>query len=367
MKPIILILIHFVYLTSVNAADVSREIKTPSNFLESSKIEITVKKKVYQITGPSSESEVDVRSLSAQDMESFLKTRAEFLNQAAVGLQSLKWGFGTGVIIKNHFQYKADQRSRRALIDSAADFPTGVRDDILMAIQQQDAELQKKWSDIKNRSFSEKSESVITSILNTIDRQLWRQAVVVAHANEFGVLAAIGVEAEGGVRNQKGWGGLTDLGISIGYNRDDKSIAIQVFHDWEPYISTQMPVFFIGGIVTKAGLYVSHQGQDLTATGTSFYPPMTPGFSSSTNRSFMAGFSSGLTYPPSPIGDMLTYSNKLSQTTLVRVSLSHLTKGFVRIQSGALKQVSKLVTTSVKAFIKKFRSESLANKCENLF
>lgn len=364
MKFIIVCTVYLSFLNSATAAEFKDQ---SQSLLDVSKIEISAKKKVYQISGPSSQDEVDISALSSQDMESFLKTRREFLTQAAVGLQSLKWGFGTGVVIKNHFQFKADQESRRALIESAAGLTAGQRDDILLAIQRQEVEIEKNWADIRNKSFSEKSDSVVLAILNSIDRQLWRQAAIVAHANEFGVLAAVGVEAEGGVRNKKGWGGLTDIGISIGFNRDDKAIAIQIFHDWEPYSSTQMPAFFIGGIVTKAGLYVSHQSSDLTAKGTSFYPPMTPGFSTSTNRSFMAGFSSGLTWPPSPIGDMLTYTNKLSQTTLIRISLSHLTKGFVRIQSGALKQISKIGFASVKTFANKFRSQPLVNKCENLF
>ena len=158
---------------------------------------------------------------------------------------------------------------------------------------------------------------MITRTLNLLDAQLWTQASIVAHANEFGVLAAVGLQAEGGNSAGVGRGGLADIGISLGFNRDEKSIAIQIFNDRETFKSTEMPMVMIAGLVGKAGFYVANQGKNLSAEGSSFYPPVAPAFSSSTNRSFMIGASSGLTWPPSPLGDLLTYTNKLKQTIIV--------------------------------------------------
>lgn len=230
---------------------------------------------------------------------------------------------------------------------------SSARDDLLMSIQNGENEFNERLDSSRHKTFDEKANLIISSILSSIDSQLWRQARIVAHANEFGIMVAAGIEAEGGARNKKGWGGLTDIGISLGYNRDEKAMAIQIFHGLEPFESTQMPVVFIAGLVAKAGLYVANQGHDLTAVGSSFYPPMAPGFSSQTNRSFMAGFSSGLTWPPSPIGDMLTYSNKLKQTVLFRLTLSPLTKGFIRVQSGALNQVINAAYLPIKKLLLK--------------
>lgn len=128
-----------------------------------------------------------------------------------------------------------------------------------------------------------------------------------------------------------------------------------------------MPVIFIAGLVTKIGFYVANQGKNLNSHGTSFYPPVVPGFSTSTNQKFMTGFSSGLTWPPSPISDMLTYSNKVSQTTLLRLTISPIIKGFVHIQSGALQQLSKIQLFSMKDMLQKFKEKTAVLECTALF
>ena len=115
------------------------------------------------------------------------------------------------------------------------------------------------------------------------------------------------------------------------------------------------------------GIYFSNQDKDLTAKGTSFYPPMVPGFSSTTDRSFMVGGSSGLTWPPSPIGDILTYSNKLTQTGLIRISVSKLTKGFIRIQTASLKNIMKATYESTKSVMQSLRNKPGANACYGIF
>ncbi len=328
-------------------------------------LDIFVKKSTFAITGPSNEQMelMGVNQLSQTDFDNFLKTRYDFLNHAARLLQNLKYGFGVGYIIKDKYQFYKEKKQIQELIELANTIDSSARYDMLNSAQQGKEELQYRISESKDKTFSTKANQVILSILGSIDSQLWHQASIVSHANEFGIMLAAGAEAEGGGRNTKGWGGLTDIGISLGYNRDEKAVAIQIFHDLEPFQSTQMPMVFIAGLVAKAGIYVANQGEDLTARGSSFYPPMAPGFSSQTNRSFMAGFSSGMTWPPSPIGDMLTYSNKLKQTTLFRLTLSPLTKGFIRIRSGALKEIINAAYIPIKNLILK----PSAYKCSSLF
>lgn len=370
MLNFILILLNILFISTSYANEIiSVTEETNINTIDSNKFEIVLKKNKYLIEGPQEKDKIEFvqDSLSRKDLESFLKTRIDFLTQAAKALQALKWGFGVGVLVKNHFQFNSEKKQIDELLKYSNSMDSGARDDIRLAIEIEKPLFEQKWSDLKNKTFSEQSNEAISRVLNRLDNQLWDQANIVANANEFGVLAAIGVEAEGGVKNNKGWGGLTDLGISIGFNRDDKSIAIQIFHDLEPYKSTQMPMMFIAGLVTKAGFYIANQEKKLTAKGTSFYPPMVPGFSSSTERSFMAGFSSGLTWPPSPLGDMLTYSNKLSQTTLVRISISRLTKGFIRIQSASLKQILKVNSISLKNLLRDIKSSVRKNQCSLLF
>ena len=335
-------------------------------------IEIQLPKTRYVVPAPEELTVIEntKKILSATDYQSFLQTRSDFLQKAAQGLQALKYGFGFGVVVKNYFQFRSEKKSVQKLVSESKNWITGDRDDLLLAIQRNENALSEKQQLLRDQSITQKADQVTASILNSLDRQLWEQSAIVAHANEFGIVAAVGVQAEGGTRaTAKGWGGLTDIGISIGYNRDDKTLAIQIFHELESFKSTQMPMVAIGGALVKAGFYVANQNEELTARGSSFYPPMAPGFSTSTNHSFMAGFSSGLTWPPSPLEDMLTYSNQLSQTTLLRITFSPLTKGFVRIQSGALKQIYSLSLLSIKKVLQILRPSSLPTSawCSSLF
>jgi hypothetical protein len=332
-------------------------------------LEITLKKSAYQLEAPLSGIERIEEILTPEDQASFLATRKEFLSLAAKGLQSLKMGFGVGVTMKNYFRFLKEKRQTKKLLEESLNWSPGQRDDLLMAIQRNEPELNRRRTIEKNKLLSQKADEAIQMILNSLDRQLWEQAEIVAHANEFGFMVAAGIELEGGTRAGKGWGGLTDLGVSIGFNKDEKSLAIQVFHDMEKFKSTQMPMVFIAGAVGKGGFYVANQNEqkNTDSKGTSFYPPMAPGFSSSTNRSFMAGASSGLTWPPSPLGDMLTYTNTLNQVTLLRVTISPLTKGFFRIKSDALKKTVSFTLESIKKLMTKLGISSPVNQCSALF
>ena len=330
-------------------------------------LEIQIKKQSYIVLAEGIEFQHVKNNLSEEDYVSFLQTRTEVLNRAAQGLQALKVGFGIGVIIKDHFYFRAEKKLSEQLTKEAEGMNQSQREDILQAVKRSEHELAKNRKNNENKTFKEKSDALITLILNKLDAQLWTQAAIVSHANEFGVLAAIGLQAEGGNSAGVGRGGLTDIGLSFGYNKDEKSMAFQFFNGRETFKSTDMPIIMIAGLVGKAGFYAANQGKDLSAQGTSFYPPVAPAFSTSTNRSVLVGFSSGLTWPPSPIGDLLTYTNQMKQTTLVRLTLSPLTKGFVRLKFGAVNELLSATLVGIKDLISFFRSETRSVQCERLF
>lgn len=351
----------------INEIDV--EIPSQIEVSVSNSVHIQLKKSSYLVHAPDQLKQEFALSLPAGEYKKFLHNRNFFLTHAAKALQSLKWGFGIGSILKNHFQYRAEINNHKQLFQMSKNLDESARSDVLNSIQIATSESEERRELDKQKTFSQKSDEVILKILHSIDAQLWNQAPIVANSNEYGMLLSVSAQIEGG-RAEKGWGGLTDIGISLGYNRDEKSLAIQIFQNLEKYKSTEMPAVFVAGFSTKAGFYMANQNEKLNSKGSSFYPPFIPAFSISTDRSFMSGFSTGLpflNFPPSPIGDILTYVNSMRQSVLLRLTLSPLTSGFVRVNSGPIQAALKYTMESVKSATESVRLSFSKNKCATIF
>lgn len=281
-----------------------------------------------------SEAQKKLDSLSQQERKSFFSTRADFLRLAAIGLQKIKVGFGIGAVIYNKVSFYRHRKDTQKYFDLAETMSGDSRQSLISSIISYDEEMQTKQEMFESLSLKEKGDEIILRMLQSLDRTLWEGAPIVSRANEFGVMAAIGPQLEAGTYSGNKIGGLFDIGLSLGYNRDQKALVFQIFRDKEKFVSTQMPAIFIAGVVVKAGPTIANQKRELTTRGISFYPPMVPGFSTTTELSFNAGFSSGLTWPPSPLGDMLTYANESERRVWIRMTFSPLQKGFVSIRQG---------------------------------
>lgn len=238
----------------------------------------------------------------------------------------------------------------------------GLSDEIKEMIRQDQENHPEKYKDL-NRS--ERVKEKIHSILRATDAKLWAQSPLVANANQFSFLFAAELQAEGGSQTKK-WGGLYDLGFTLGYNTDTKAVVFQIFRNRETFESTIMPALAVGGVVVKMGPHISRSNMDssLQTTGQSFYPPFVPGYQSTTKESFSFGFSSGLTWPPSPFGDMLTYSNSLDHKVILKISFSKTFMGFVRVQTNFK---SKTLQVVQKKFAELFNPRPMANSCHALF
>lgn len=97
--------------------------------------------------------------------------------------------------------------------------------------------------------------------MRATDLKLWSQSPLVANANQFSFLFAAELQAEGGTKSKK-WGGLYDLGFSVGYNTDTKSVVFQIFRNRETFESTLMPGVAVGGVVVKVGPQISRVSSD---------------------------------------------------------------------------------------------------------
>lgn len=342
----------------------SHEIRVPEASVESISDNLTIKvgKSTYVIEAPASAERSAYDSLPPEEKTSFLKNRQNFLASLARGLQALRYGFGIGSVVKDTLRYSLRPLGDDLLLSRAQDMPPGVRVEFLEAYQRVLRERAEADEARMKRTFKEKSEEVISSMLRGLDRQLWSQAPLLAHANEFGVMASVGLQALGGV-DRKGWGGIFDLGLSVGYNRDSRSVVFQLFRNFERFQSTAMKAVFVAGILGKLGMYIANQKTgELRRQGTTFYPPVIPGFSSSTSTSFSTGLSTGLNIPPPPFGDLLTYSTRLNQGILLRITISPVMPGFIRLQTGFGLHTLKFIIEPVTSAINSARTLTMSRR-----
>lgn len=298
-------------------------------------------------------------SLSGKEQSQFLEKRALILQKLESGLNKSRWVFyltdfvssGLGAI-KNLIMY-----------DSLADQPSDEIKEMIRIDQELNPE---KYQDKK---LSARIDEKIKSILKATDFKLWSQAPLVANSNQFSLMAAVEIQAEGGTNIHK-WGGLYDLGLTIGYNTDSKAVIFQIFRNRETFKSSMMPAVAVGGVVGKIGPLISRANDEtsLHTTGESFYPPMVPGYQSTTKESFTFGFSSGLTIPPSPFGDMLTYTNTLDQKIILKVSFSKTYIGFMRVKMDLSSDTLKMVQEKFTDIFKTRPAQGIeANSCQALF
>lgn len=309
----------------------------------------------------SKEFEFFKNELSEAEKASFLNTRKDLLHFAAKALQSLKFGLGFGVVLKDKIQFIAQKKEIHELYDEVQLLQGSHREDRLLALQKYEDDFNDRFKQKSSQSLKEKVDFIIVNVLRNLDAKLWSQSSLVAHSNEFGFMVSVGAIAEGGKNSGQGWGGLADIGISIGYNKDQKAFVFQVFRDVEKFSSTEMPTIFLAGFVGKAGFLMTKQHDELHLHGITFYPPVAPAYSMTSPRSFSIGGSTGLTWPPSPLGDLLTYSNQFQQNTWLRVTVSPLVKGYVRRSSNLMKDVKTIQLLSVDLFLKLFKKLKMSS------
>jgi hypothetical protein len=344
--------------------DVEMDAPAATTTHENQELEIKVGLRVYKLQDPSAGSveRAHFEQLSAQERDVFIHNRAVFLSQAARALQVMKYGFGIGSLVKEKIKFGLrswrDDRAMKSILELDT---TGQKD----ALAARDRTLEQRAleaEELARLTLKSRSENMIQGFLTALDRKLWFQALLFAHSNEFGIMASAGVELLAGTEN-RGRGGLFDIGISIGYNRDTRAIAIQVFRDIERFQSTTIQAVFVAGVLGKAGMYLSNQRPgEMARKGISFYPPMVPAYTAVMPSQFQTGISSGLTWPPSPLGDLLTYTNSLDNKVLIRITVSPMLKGFVRIETGFGMDTFRFLISPVEKAINSLRTRVFGSR-----
>lgn len=285
------------------------------------------------------------QSMPDADQRSFQMKRFMFLKATESALMKVNWTLGMGSLVGEKLVF--------------------IKDKVKEAVTGQD-KVEQAVFDNMQETFRQRSLRIVGNILKSIDKNLWEKAPVISKSNEFGLSVAAGIQALGGV-GTKGYGGILDLGMSFGYHTETRSLVFQIFLDREKFKSTLMKAVFIAGVVGKGGVYIANQSDSTKAPsrkGESFYPPMIPGFQSTTPELVNFGGSSGLTWPPSPLGDVLTYTTDLSNDAILRITVSPIMKGFVRV-STALNPMQ-LIVEKISALVEKFSRSQPAPLCSRM-
>lgn len=255
-------------------------------------------------------------SLPEDRKQKFQEMRLMFLANAARIMNSTKFVFGAGSVVGDAFSF-VKVKTKQAFGKTVEQTPT------------------------EKRTFSVRSHQAVQAVLKGIDYKLWSQAPLVIDSNEFGLSVSVGALAETGVL-RKGGGGAEEVGLSFAFNKSKRAFVFEIFHNSESFDNTKAAVSVLG-IVGKAGITLGRRNGAETLKGSSFYPPAVPGYSVSSPEYFSAGLSSSLGFPPPPLADLLTFTNRFERHHLIRVTVSPLVKGFVRLEFGDVRGSMRLV------------------------
>jgi hypothetical protein len=231
------------------------------------------------------------QGLSVNDQTRFRRIRLKFLTGMARVLHHAQWGVTAGILTKDTLSYTYRKILRKDIVP-------------------------------KDKTMAERRHGFIQNLLTSMNHRLFYQAPLVVNKNEFGIMGTIGGIALSGVRD-KGFGGLFEAGISIGYNSEQKAFIFEFTLTPEKYHHS-IAAASVAGVNGKAGVYlasVPKSKETATLRGSSFYPPMAPGFSSDSPSYAAFGLSSGLGVPPPPLADFLTFSNTFEKYKILRISI----------------------------------------------
>ena len=253
------------------------------------------------------------KTLSHPDQHKFSNLRFNYVKQVVKILDKMHGLVGVGIVAGDAIKFTV-QKTKRIFVKP------------------------KVTTLAEKKALSERKRATIEGIARAIDYKMWFQAPLLINANEFGIQASAGIIGLGGFQ-KKGGGGVEEIGISLAYNKDAKSFIFEVFHNGERFDHATMPAFNVG-VNGKASLIMKAQSKESgnkVSEGSTFYPPAFPGSTSYGPEMYAAGVSTGVGFPPPPLGDLLTFTNTFKRTSLIKISISPIVKGFIRISVGDLR------------------------------
>jgi hypothetical protein len=291
------------------ATEFSEVIEDPVAVEKHLDVEIQLKRTSYNITFDNHSPEImqEFSTLPADTQQRFLEKRVMYLIIMSKTLNALKYGLGLGSLVKDKLTFKKQ------------------KPDPSMSPEEK--------QNIERLTLKLRSHNGVVNLLKSFDRFMWSKPDFVARSNELGAALSVNLNAFADLGKIKG-GGNIGIGFSIGVNIERKSVVFQIFRNIEKYRSTKLKYVGMIGTVIKAGGYFVGDNQKLyRSEGFSFYPPVAPAFYSETPTKYMVGGTLGATLPPSPFGDILTYTTGFDDKTLLKVEFSPVSKYFVQFQT----------------------------------
>ncbi|MFS4460896.1 hypothetical protein [Bdellovibrio sp. HCB2-146] len=282
-------------------------------------------------------------SMNQEQQIRFRRIRIAFLRGMARILHYSQWGISAGILTKDTLSYSYRKVFRKEITP-------------------------------QENTLKERRHIFIQNFLTSMNHRLFYQAPLVVDKNEFGLTAAFGIIGLSGAR-EKGFGGLTEIGFSIGYNIEQKAFVFEFTITPEKFHHSMAAASVIG-VNYKLGAYMTSTPKGNEAKNikniTSFYPPMIPGFSTDSSSFAAFGLSSGFGLPPPPLADFLTFSLTGEKYKIVRVTIPRfIISGFPRIsvgEMGKLMVVTKSGVMSAYGFLsKRFEAWRGQRTCSSVF
>lgn len=133
-------------------------------------------------------------TMSEAEIKIFNERRVDFLKRAAQALSTTRLALGTGLYVKNKLVRLIPSKKEREPM----------------------------------KSIKEYGEGLVQTMLTKMSTQIWEHAPIIATANEFNVVLS-GNTKTALAFGSRGFHEGLGLGVSIGYNAEQKSVGFQVF------------------------------------------------------------------------------------------------------------------------------------------
>ncbi|MFP5519081.1 MAG: hypothetical protein ACLGGX_04210 [Bdellovibrionia bacterium] len=287
----------------------------------------------------------DFKKLPPEKQQEFIEQRKLFLTQAARILVQTEYAMGAGSLIGDAFTF------------------VKVRTKKLFGVESEPR--------LAPPAFKERSRLIAERMLQNIDYKLWSQAPLVIDSNEYGVQLAAGIVAVQGVRDHGGGGGEF-LGLSVAYNKTNRALVFEISHVSDVFDHSKAAVGVVG-INGFAGILMARRDSANpveTLKGHTFYPPALPAYSSVGPAFFSAGLSTSIGLPPPPLADLLTWTDTFERRALLRITVSPVMKGFVRVYVGDVGGTVKIMAFRVIDVLKELAKKVLPlqrRSCSRVF
>lgn len=297
----------------------------------------------------------NVKVLTSEQQVKFQNRRSFILSKM---LSLLHWKYlknGKGMIVGN----RIIQNQNDDFMKNNMNLPDGIRQEVSAMHEEQNRQLV-ELNGGEQILFKKMAHDLVLTKLRAIDSILHQYAGLMTNPKEIGFSLSAGFGLGAG-NFKKLWGGAHLVGINIGIDFESKSLIFEVSHISEKMLKAITPVVVNLNIPFNLGAYIKNPKSSGQHHGVSTYAPGVPfgvsGYSNYMEIGFMYG------YPP-VIFDFFGYFSSSVRSSVLKIQVSPLTHGFLKIDIG---QQIKTSLVSIRELKKRWFPSGHAVRCQNLF